>query len=241
MSKRKQHKDWNLFLAIALISLIIFAWLLSYSKYSGDPTIEKISELGDAFGALNTLFSGLAFAGVILAIFLQQQGLELQKKELNDTKNELRKQSANQVTASKLQAYSTLLEMYQKQRDSTKTFTDERKKVERNISYVTDEIDLILEDLYLDDVSQQAFFAALHNIIETKTNLSELESMDSVRFRGQYKITKKTFDSYISKIIEDSSLKMDFQVYCKQINSPLSELLIERIPYVIAQNRKKQK
>ena len=49
--------------------------------YIGAP--EKAGELGDAFGAVNALFSGLAFAGVIYAIFLQRQDLALQREELS--------------------------------------------------------------------------------------------------------------------------------------------------------------
>lgn len=44
------------------------------------------------FGAMNTLFSGLAFAGIIFAITLQSQELELQRKELEQTRAELKGQ-----------------------------------------------------------------------------------------------------------------------------------------------------
>jgi hypothetical protein len=41
------------------------------------------------FGAANALFSGLAFAGVIVAILLQRNELELQREELALTRHEL--------------------------------------------------------------------------------------------------------------------------------------------------------
>ena len=44
---------------------------------------------GDTFGALNALFAGLAFAGVIYAILLQRKELELQREELKDTRAEI--------------------------------------------------------------------------------------------------------------------------------------------------------
>lgn len=44
---------------------------------------------GDMFGAINALFSGLAFAGVIYAIFLQRNELSLQRTELELTRKEL--------------------------------------------------------------------------------------------------------------------------------------------------------
>lgn len=47
------------------------------------------SSFGEMFGFANTLFSGLAFAGVIYAILLQRRELELQRRELELTRNEL--------------------------------------------------------------------------------------------------------------------------------------------------------
>lgn len=78
---------------------------------------------GDMFGAVNTLFSGLAFAGVIYAIFLQGKELELQREELKMTRDELAKSADAQnaqvemmlhaakinATSSKLDTYSTML------------------------------------------------------------------------------------------------------------------------------------
>lgn len=79
---------------------------------------------GDMFGAVNSLFSGLAFAGVIYAIALQSQELSLQRAELKLTRTELHK-SAEAQTASaqaltrqfrvallsaRLSAYSSLLQ-----------------------------------------------------------------------------------------------------------------------------------
>lgn len=46
-------------------------------------------QFGDMFGAVNTLFSGLAFAGVVYAILLQREDLALQREELALTRKEL--------------------------------------------------------------------------------------------------------------------------------------------------------
>ncbi len=47
---------------------------------------------GDMFGAINALFSGLAFGGVVLAILLQSKELEYQRDELRETREEIRGQ-----------------------------------------------------------------------------------------------------------------------------------------------------
>ena len=52
--------------------------------------------LGDMFGAINALFSGLAFAGVIYTILLQRKELELQREELVSTREELARSASAQ-------------------------------------------------------------------------------------------------------------------------------------------------
>lgn len=57
---------------------------------------------GDTFGAINSLFSGLAFAGVIYTIILQNRELELQREELGLQRQELtltRKELARTASA----------------------------------------------------------------------------------------------------------------------------------------------
>ena len=44
--------------------------------------VERVGQMGDSFGALNTFFSGLAFVGVIMAILMQASELDLQYREL---------------------------------------------------------------------------------------------------------------------------------------------------------------
>lgn len=81
-----------------LVFIIVFAWTCSgYILYS----FENRGTFGDMFGAINALFSGLAFAGVIYAILLQRKELELQREELKMTREELKKTAE----ASQKQAY----------------------------------------------------------------------------------------------------------------------------------------
>ncbi len=73
---------------------------------------------GDMFGGINALFSGLAMAGVIIAIILQKTELILQREELELTRKELEKtattnkQQANiQKLSSEILGLSSLLEV----------------------------------------------------------------------------------------------------------------------------------
>lgn len=47
-------------------------------------------QFGDQFGSVNSLFAGLAFAGLIYTIWLQRTELALQREELRLTREELR-------------------------------------------------------------------------------------------------------------------------------------------------------
>ncbi|BDA80155.1 hypothetical protein LPTSP3_g30850 [Leptospira kobayashii] len=55
-----------------------------------------IGPIGDMFGAINALFSGLALAGIIYTIYLQHEELKLQREELKLTRIELRRSAEAQ-------------------------------------------------------------------------------------------------------------------------------------------------
>ncbi|WP_439605624.1 hypothetical protein [Hydrogenophaga sp.] len=69
---------------------IVVAWAsVGAIVYLALPDWEKRGQFGDVFGAVNALFSGLAFAGLIFAILLQREDLELQRQELALNRQEL--------------------------------------------------------------------------------------------------------------------------------------------------------
>ena len=86
----KKVSWWPLWLTF---SGIIFLWGMSIIVLCRFfPSISVRGQFGDSFGAVNALFAGLAFAGVIFAIILQKKELELQRQELKETRDEIRGQ-----------------------------------------------------------------------------------------------------------------------------------------------------
>lgn len=85
--KSSSFKHLYLLFALVLCSLII----AGFTIYHAFDSWADRGTFGDMFGAVNSLFSGLAFAGVIYAILLQRKELELQREELVLTREELRK------------------------------------------------------------------------------------------------------------------------------------------------------
>jgi Putative phage abortive infection protein len=71
---------------------VLVAWGVCWWALGGDH--EHRGSFGDMFGAVNALFSGFAFAGLILAIRLQSEELALQRRELADTRTVLQDQKA---------------------------------------------------------------------------------------------------------------------------------------------------
>jgi hypothetical protein len=73
-------------LSTAVVILVVWALGGAAVYFTQAPTDR--ASFGEMFGAINALFSGLAFAGVICAILLQREDLALQRTELQLTREE---------------------------------------------------------------------------------------------------------------------------------------------------------
>ncbi len=65
-----------IFLLVASLWLGSYLWITTHI-----PDLTERGQFGDAFGAINALFSGLAFAAVIYSLYFQSKDLELQRFE----------------------------------------------------------------------------------------------------------------------------------------------------------------
>jgi hypothetical protein len=96
-------------LIISTFATISFAILLLWILVGGLDAI-KSKTITDVFSSLSTLFSGLAFSGLICTIFIQQSELKLTRDELRRSAdaNEESSKIAKLQIASKY--YSTVME-----------------------------------------------------------------------------------------------------------------------------------
>lgn len=93
MSKDKSDDEKNLnFIALFAFGGVVLLWLASWVLIDKFVPDAARGVFGDKFGSINSLFSGLAFAGLIYAILLQRIELKLQRRELELTRDELRGQ-----------------------------------------------------------------------------------------------------------------------------------------------------
>ena len=95
MPKQSRLKWW----AIAGLTIVIVLWVANLLVFQTMKAEER-GTYGDMFGAVNALFSGLAFLGVIIAILMQREELQLQRadlalqrKELELTREEMKAQT----------------------------------------------------------------------------------------------------------------------------------------------------
>lgn len=126
---------WWILGSLFLFLLIFLVWR-EYPSWVFDifPILDQEVEannlgvFGDSFGALNTLFSGLAFSGIVISIFLQS-------RELAETRREIREQNDQFVAQTRimhLQAFEStffqLLRMHNENVSFLEIYTDDSPK-----------------------------------------------------------------------------------------------------------------
>jgi hypothetical protein len=82
-----------IFLGVVVLWITCWALLVNHPYFYGGLRWEQRGQFGDMFGVLNALFSGLAFAGIIVTILLQSEELSLQRVELAETRAEFTQQN----------------------------------------------------------------------------------------------------------------------------------------------------
>lgn len=81
-----------LWIVVSIAVIVIIVCYTPFIKWAYDPQLANRALLGDSFGVVNALFSGLAFSGVIITILMQRHELEENRDNLEKTRVEDRKQ-----------------------------------------------------------------------------------------------------------------------------------------------------
>lgn len=151
---------WFAFAVAGVLSIQALAGWIIFSQFNG---WEVRGQFGDMFGAVNAVFSGLAFAGVLLALYMQRKELSLQRKELKLTRDELKgsreaqekssealeKQSINMLAAAIIDNKRAVLNSCQYKLERLDTGRDPYplgEKMDRQ-QRLKEKIDAILEEL----------------------------------------------------------------------------------------------
>lgn len=90
MNTNKELKEESTKQLLYLLLVVFLIWVMfDVILYYSIKDWNILSLFGDMFGAINSLFTGLAFAGLIYTIILQKKELRLQRLELIETRKEL--------------------------------------------------------------------------------------------------------------------------------------------------------
>lgn len=85
-------KEWKLFICAGCV--ICAVWLASFVLiYFCIDGWNVRGQFGDLFGSVNALFSGLAFAGLIITIRQQHKDLEYQRQAIDQSKEDINQQN----------------------------------------------------------------------------------------------------------------------------------------------------
>lgn len=154
------------FTGVGIVILWVVSGLVVYFRLG---TWADRGNFGDTFGAVNALFAGLAFSGMIFTILLQRRELALQREELKLTRMELQRsaeaQEKSQHTLSlqvqeqrfsaRLAAATSLVSIISRHVDHLKTFGDQDrlknlKVAEQSLS----RYEQILEQMFEESMNQ---------------------------------------------------------------------------------------
>jgi hypothetical protein len=134
----------SILLVIGLVSVIV-AWLFlpAYILTQHGNNYEKAGAHGDIYGAVNALFTSLAFALLIYTALMQREELSLQRKELELTRTELEKAAKAQIELVRLtqenndlQKYARRSEVYPEAKIVSQDFIKiENGRVQCNVSF----------------------------------------------------------------------------------------------------------
>lgn len=111
MKKKKENNLLEYLSGIIIVLVIIGLWCLTYYKLKDlEPNVR--GTLGDMFGTVNALFSGLALAGIIFTILLQRKELGYQREELRETRKEFEIQNKTLTTQRFENTFFNLLSLH---------------------------------------------------------------------------------------------------------------------------------
>ncbi len=196
--KKIIKSDW-VYLIPVLAVFIIWYFYPTWAMYSvifgrfveNGNGISALGTFGDSFGALNTLFSGLAFVGLYISLRLQSKELSETRDVLKDQSEQLTKQSKQfeeQTNGLIRQTFeTTFFQLIKHYSDAVDNVSIQVKKSISDSSMLSKVETLQATDVYAYFI--KGYTGTLHNIL-TKDPISEYEDFfNDLMTRGAYKNT----------------------------------------------------
>lgn len=218
-----EEKDsWFVIISIIVSVIIIGLWTANYFCLIGLPTSER-GTIGDMFGVINSLFSGLALAGIILTILLQRKELKYQREELRDTRKEFQVQNETLKIQRFENTFFHLLDQFH-QIVNTIDFTYHSKKKKeqpRSLNQIIITPKAPLEDLESITITGRDVFRFKFNKLSESINKQDADYINV--YLSHYNQAKSDFGHYfrtlyrILKIIDETDFFYDEATQEKEI------------------------
>lgn len=234
MNQVKEDKEKTFVVTSIIVSiLIIVLWSGSYFVLQYFPKDER-GTIGDMFGVINSLFSGLALSGIILTILLQRKELKYQREELRDTRREFQIQNETLKIQRFENTFFHLLDQHHQIVNAIDFTYHKKKKKEEptSISQMYHQRDSPLADLESVTINGRDVFRYRYNKLNEKIKASY--DFHEIYLRD-YNEAKADFGHYfrniyrIIKIIDETDFYYDNKINEFEIKYQYSSILRAQI------------
>ncbi len=140
----------RLVLFLLLIVVIITIWYFSIQvviRMYGEPS--NVAAAGDMFGGINALFSGLALAGVIFAVWLQTVDVKTNQENLEKTMRANKLSLEIMALSSLVQEANAALERYERweNKEGAGDYSQAKCKVREKLKLHREKLESKLEEI----------------------------------------------------------------------------------------------
>ena len=218
----------NIFLGTSLVFVVwIFSAIIIHYCFSSP---EDRGTFGDMFGAINSLFSGLALFGIIISILIQQNELNLQRKELKDTRLEFKTNRITTIMFKQLDYLNSIID---------KAVFNDSISSEQSKTRI-DEFVYSIDRLYLDDkrpsveklinenqIVIRGTSVKVISILDGLDNLFQTYNLDKLESKQMRKIFKTNISPSFLKLLFYRSLFVQ-QVFSEDSKiKPVGKITVE--------------
>lgn len=162
----EQKESYSWFLPVALIGVLVLWGASGYLIYYMADNWGDRGTMGDMFGSVNALFSGLAFAALMYTIILQRQEIKLNRAEIALNRKELTKSTKAQQASqqalkqqvaqthltAQMNAMNTIINYYNSQIESSKSSEETIEKAKEKRRLIIQKIDELIDGLEDSDI-----------------------------------------------------------------------------------------
>ncbi len=207
-NEKNNNNSWLCYMIWAVLGVMLIMVFSFYIIYNNIGCWEKRGQFGDLFGAVNALFSGLAFAGLIITIRQQHKDLEYQRQAIEQTNREMQNQTEEfnqQNETMKIERFENtffkMLEVQQSIVNDLYAADSHTEWVKQDDSHGRSEKEILTKDEYRGrNLFYYVFILCEHKI--DKSNNSKLFEVPGlyyvIKLRG-----KACFDDYMTPTMFD--------------------------------------